>query len=152
MGSIVTIQISPATRTERGARETRDAIDVVAGKGIDGDIHFGGESAAQVTLIAEEDVAAFNGETQDGFKPTDIGRNIVTRGVDVNALVGKTFRAGDAVLEGIEPCAPCATLGARLAHYRLTAQEVVKGLVNRGGLRARVVESGRIEVGSNVEV
>lgn len=148
MGSIVAMQI----HTQNGARQAVDGVRLVAAKGIEGDRHFGGDRADQVTLIASEAVAAFNDETDNGYAPTDMGRNIVTAGIDLNALVGERFKIGSAVLEGVEPCHPCMTLGERLAHYRMTARDVVLGMRERGGLRAEVVESGDARLGDQVEV
>ena len=147
MGSIVAMQI----HDEGGERRTVEAIQLVADQGIDGDRHFGAAPADQVTLITAEGVAAFNDETGNGYAPTDMGRNIITEGIDLNALVGKRFTLGSAELLGIEPCHPCMTLGNRLAHYRMTARDVVVGLRDRGGLRAQVVNSGEAQLGDAVE-
>ncbi len=147
MGSIVAMQI----HSEDGERRSVEGVRLVAAKGIEGDRHFGGDRADQVTLIASEAVALFNNETDNGYAPTDMGRNIVTEGVDLNVLVGQRFKVGSAVLVGVEPCHPCMTLGERLAHYRMTARDVVFGLRERGGLRAEVVESGDAALGDAVE-
>jgi MOSC domain-containing protein YiiM len=60
-------------------------------------------------------------------------RNLVTRGVDLNALVGKRFYVGECELAGIELCEPCA-IWAKNIH-----KEVVRFFVHRGGLNARIV-------------
>ena len=72
-------------------------------------------------------------------------RNIVTRGIDLNALVGRRFRVGGAECLGQRLCEPCAHL------ERLTTKGVLRGLIHRGGLRADVLTDGRIDIGSNVE-
>ena len=146
MGSIVAMQIHDA----EGERASVDSVRLVADQGIEGDRHFGGDAADQVTLVSAEAVATFNDETDNGYAPADLGRNVVTSGVDLNALVGVRFQVGSAELEGIEPCHPCMTLGNRLAHYRMTARDVVFGLRDRGGLRARVVQSGEASLGDSV--
>ena len=76
----------------------------------------------------------------------------MTSGVDLALLIGKKFQIGQVTLEGMEHCQPCATLGARLAHYRLTASEVVKGFKDLGGIRARVVEGGVMRTGDRLEI
>ena len=77
-------------------------------------------------------------------------RNLVTRGVSLNALVGKQFKLGDAIVECFELCEPCASLGARLATETVSAAEVVKAFTHSAGIRARVIASGSIEPGTTV--
>ena len=69
-------------------------------------------------------------------------RNVVISGVDLNGLIGKTFRLGGVLLEGTQKCAPC--------HWIDTAcgkKGTEKVMFNRGGLRCRILEGGRIELG-----
>ena len=66
-------------------------------------------------------------------------RNVVTRGVQLNELVGVRFQVGQAIFEGMRLCEPCAHLA------RLLSSEVLPGLVRRGGLRARVIDGGTIK-------
>jgi MOSC domain-containing protein YiiM len=72
-------------------------------------------------------------------------RNIVTRGIALNDLCGKTFRVGGVTCEGIELCEPCSLFAKR------TRREVLKFFLHRGGLRTRIVEGGGIRVGDHVE-
>ena len=72
-------------------------------------------------------------------------RNIVTRGIDLNTLVGKRFRVGDVECVGRRLCEPCAHL------ERLTHQGVLRGLIHRGGLRADILAAGNITVGAAIE-
>jgi MOSC domain-containing protein YiiM len=72
-------------------------------------------------------------------------RNVVTRGIDLNGLVGRRFRVGDAVCLGQRLCEPCSHL------ERLTANGALRGLIHRGGLRADVLSDGQIVVGAIVE-
>jgi MOSC domain-containing protein YiiM len=98
-----------------------------------------------VTLIEIEAIEALERDYGVKLSPGDARRNIVTRGVALNHLVGKEFRVGEAVLRGIRLCEPCQHL------VRLTGQEkVLPGLVHRGGLRAQVVKGGVIRVGDAV--
>lgn len=126
---------------------------LVASQGIEGDHHFNKHRktpADEVTLVAVESVNAFNHDTGRNIDPSDSRRNIVTQDVDLAALVGKRFKINDVVLEGIEACAPCAALGRRLETDAMPASEVVKALVDRGGLRAHVVTGGWIKPGSKI--
>ena len=76
--------------------------------------------------------------------PEQPRRNIVTRGVNLNALCGKRFRIAAAVFEGLELCEPCSLFAKR------THREILKFFVGKGGLRARIVAGGRIHVGDRV--
>ncbi len=71
-------------------------------------------------------------------------RNLLTRGVDLNALVGRRFTVGAVECEGVELCQPCNHLA------KLTERGVLRGLVHRGGLRADIVSGGEIAVGDAV--
>jgi hypothetical protein len=72
-------------------------------------------------------------------------RNLVTRGIDLNALVGRSFRVGDVECFGQRRCEPCAHL------ERLTQRGVLRGLIHRGGLRADVLTDGTIATGAIIE-
>jgi MOSC domain-containing protein YiiM len=74
----------------------------------------------------------------------DARRNVVTRGIDLDALIGRRFRIGDVECVGQRRCEPCAHL------ERLTAPGSLRALVHRGGLRADVVADGTIEVGAEI--
>ena len=137
---------------ERGApRTAADHVRAVAGNGLEGDRYFGHRRGGakrdperQVTLIEAEAVDAVRA-TVAGFAPGDARRNVVTRGVRLNDLVGRTFRVGGALLRGVERCDPCSRL------TRLTYRGVERDLRDRGGLRAEILESGDIRVGDAVE-
>ena len=116
--------------------------------GLVGDRHAGTD--AIVSLIEAEQVEQFNQTTGLSITAGDTRRNLVTRGVDLNALVGKRFRLGDAELEGFELCDPCAELGTRLQTAEVSAAAVVKALVDRAGLRAYVRAGGPIRPGSPI--
>jgi MOSC domain-containing protein YiiM len=136
---------------ERGAPRTAvERVRAVAATGLEGDRYFGHmrggwkrDSERQVTLIEAEAVDAVRA-TGVVFAPGDARRNVVTRGVRLNELVGRTFRVGGARLRGIERCDPCSRL------TRLTYRGVERDLRDRGGLRAEVLEDGDIRVGDAV--
>ena len=148
--TVVSINVAPK---RGGPCVTLDRGNLVAGRGIEGDHHHArpsGEPASEVTFIEAEAVEAFNAATGLGIEAADARRNIVTRGVELNPLVGKRFAVGAAVLEGLEPCDPCASLGRRLATATVSAAEVVRALADRGGLRARIREGGVIAPGDEI--
>jgi MOSC domain-containing protein YiiM len=76
------------------------------------------------------------------------GRNVVTRGVRLNELVGREFVVGSVRFRGVELCEPCLTLGEALASPTLSPAQVVKLWVRRGGLRADALTGGELSVGA----
>jgi MOSC domain-containing protein YiiM len=147
-GRVEEIYLAPA----RGRPRVRvESVRAVAGMGLEGDRNFGRKDAPgarwkaerQVTLIEGEAIDAVRGTGRD-FTGAEARRNLVTRGVRLNQLVGRTFRVGGALLRGVELCHPCAHLG------RLTYRDVVRDLHRRGGLRAEILEGGPISAGDDI--
>ena len=107
-----------------------------------------------MTLIEAEAVERLNADRDLDLGPEEMRRNLVTRGIDLNALVGVNFRVGRARLRGLELCEPCAYLaGLRRSGNRLGdvgEREFVKCMVHRAGLRARIVADGTIRTGEPV--
>jgi MOSC domain-containing protein YiiM len=127
---------------------------VVSGKGIAGDRNYGRSDwpGQNVTFIEVEEIDRYNAEYGQRVEDWEFGRNVVTDGVRLNSLVGKTFNIGSAKFVGIELCEPCATLGGYLANESITSSQCVKGLAHRAGLRADVIEDGSIEEGMSLIV
>jgi MOSC domain-containing protein YiiM len=121
-----------------------------AGVGLEGNRYYWGGGDAPpgraVTLIAAEAVDAFEHENGGSLWPAETRRNVVTRGVDVNSLVGKRFRIGAVECEGVELCEPCAHLES------MTRPGLIKGLVHRAGLNADILVGGEISVGDPITV
>ncbi|MCZ6710929.1 MAG: sulfurase, partial [Gammaproteobacteria bacterium] len=92
-----------------------------------------------------------NDRTGLSIGAADTGRNIATRGIRLNALVGKQFRIANVLLEGFELCEPCATLGKRLATDAVGGPEVVAAFTHSAGIRAFVRGTGDIEPGSIIQ-
>jgi MOSC domain-containing protein YiiM len=127
-----------------------DSARAVAGRGLVEDRYWqGGEAGAkpdrEVTLIEAEAVEAVPRDERVALEPSETRRNIVTRRVALNHLVGREFRVGGATLRGIRLCEPCGHLES------LTRPGVKDGLTHRGGLRAAVLEEGEIRVGDPVD-
>jgi len=116
--------------------------------GLVGDRHAGPD--AVITLIEAEAIERFREQTGLTVADSDIGRNVVTRGISLNPLVGQTFHLGDARLEGMELCEPCAMLGARLETADVPAAEVVRTFVASAGIRAYVRSDGAVAPGTAV--
>jgi MOSC domain-containing protein YiiM len=123
-----------------------DEATARAGLGLEGDRYYrpeGNEPDREITLIEAESIEELNRKGV-AFEIAESRRNVVTRGVSLNDLVGRQFHVGAVRLEGIRLCDPCGHL------EKLTRPGVRQGLDNRGGLRARIVEGGPIRVGDPV--
>jgi len=124
------------------------------GRGIVGDryhastgtfsVKSSGKSDHEVTLIEAEAIDRFNRETGLALAYGDLRRNLVTRGIRLNELVGHEFSVGDCRLEGLRLCEPCAHLA------KTVAKQVLPGLVHQAGLRARIVRGGLVKTGDAV--
>jgi MOSC domain-containing protein YiiM len=117
------------------------SVHAIAGHGLEGDRYFfsaGAGSGEALTLIEAEVLEDV------GLTAAQARRQVVVRGVRVNALVGKRFRIGDVECLGIELCEPCLHL------QKLTRPGIIKDLIHRGGLRADILSGGTISVGDKV--
>jgi MOSC domain-containing protein YiiM len=129
------------------------AIHAEAGRGLEGDRYRRASEGAQtpegfdreITLIEAEAVEAVN---RDGleFDASESRRNVVTRGVALNHLVGREFRLGGVTLRGMRLCEPCSHL------EKMTRPGVLAAFAHRGGLRAQIVDGGELRVGDAFEV
>jgi MOSC domain-containing protein YiiM len=125
----------------------------IPGSGLEGDRYASGQglysttpgTGRQVTLIELEAIEAFNQEEGLDYPASQSRRNLVTRGVPLNHLVGAEFRVGPVTLLGVRLCEPCDYLA------RLTRPEVLPGLVHRAGLRADILTPGLIRPGDEIE-
>ena len=145
--TIILITLAP---TAGAAVQCPAEARLEAGAGIVGDRHFShaAEVAGQnLTLVEAEELEAFNLRHGTDFPLTAFRRNLVTRGVRLNDLVGRIFTIGTARLRGVELCEPCAHLAERLADEHLTAPAIVADLVGRGGLRADILQGGLVRLG-----
>ena len=96
----------------------------------------------QFTFISIEGITEANKELENPFLPEDTRRNIVTKGIDLNSLVGKKFKIGSVIFKGTELCDPCDR-PSRLADK----QGFRKAFNNRGGIRAEIISGGMITIG-----
>ena len=130
------------------------SVRVIAGSGIEGDRYFGlrNEPGQNLTLIEIEEIEAFFLEQERTEELSVTHRNLLTRSVRLNELVGVEFWVGEVRVKGVELCEPCLGLGVALSSPTLSPPAVVKRLVRRGGLRADVLSSGVIERGASITV
>ena len=137
-----------------GAKEPMRAIAearAIPGLGLEGDRYalgqgtfFKPEPSHELTLIEAEAIEALSRDYLIELAPGAARRNLVTRDVPLNHLVGKEFFIGEVKIRGIRLCEPCDHL------QHLTGQPVIKGLLHRGGLRAQILSEGTIHVGDIV--
>ena len=150
-GSVHSIHITAVAAEPTVAVEEARAV---AGKGLEGDRYFSGDgyysktpgTGRQITLIELETIEALERDYELKIEPGQARRNVVTRGVALNHLVGREFSVGEVVLRGLRLNEPCNHLAS------LTDEKVKQGLVHRGGLRADIVSGGVIRVGDAVRV
>lgn len=148
-GSVVALFVAP---TSDDPMQERDRVEALAGVGIEGDRYATGDGLysgkgnkkRHVTLIETEALDGIRVEDGIELEPIATRRNILTRGVPLNHLVGRTFRVGPVVLRGVDLSEPCVVLEGR------TQPGVREALIHRGGLRAEIVEGGPIRVGDAV--
>ena len=131
-----------------------DSVEALPGLGLEGDRYAAGtgtfsphprKADFEVTLIEQERIEEYAATAVHPFTAESARRNLVTAGVDLNALVGREFRIGEVVLRGIRLCEPCNYLA------KITHPDVLRGLVHRGGLRARIVTGGLLQRGDFLE-
>ena len=122
-----------------------ESVAAIAGRGLEGDRYAAGRGTFsgpgrgyQLTLVEAETLDEL------GIPWERARRNVVTRGVSLNALVGRRFRVGEAECVGRRLCEPCAHL------ERLSGPGLLRPLVHRGGLRADILFGGSIEVGDRI--
>lgn len=130
-------------------------IEALAGRGLAGDRYAertgyysnrpspGG--GRELTLIEAEVLEALALDYGIELAPNESRRNILTRGIRLDQLIGRRFRIGAVVCEGVRICEPCAYL------EELTGRPVKEPLVHRGGLRANILQGGTLHVGDLIE-
>lgn len=130
-----------------------ESVRAVPTKGLEGDRYFNQTGTFwkdapdyEVTLIEIEAFEGMRRESGLDLDPSEGRRNIVTRGVPLNHLVGKDFKVGDVTFRGIRLCEPCKHL-QNLA----SKKNILSGLIHRGGLRAQILTEGVIRVSDVIE-
>ena len=147
-GCVLGIYIAPVATTPLTSVAS---VRAVPAKGLEGDRYFHARGTfskpkpdREVTLIESEAIEALAHDYGTRIDPGASRRNIVTRDVALNHLVGATFRVGEVTLRGLGLCEPCEHLA------ELTNPRVFSGLVHRGGLRAQILSEGVIHVGDSI--
>jgi MOSC domain-containing protein YiiM len=136
-GSVEAIHISAVESQVPHAVEAVEVSD----DGVVGDRY---SESRDLTLIEAEALEAFHSETGIELSAAESRRQVLTRGIRLNDLVGARFRVGEVECVGQEWCEPCNHLQS------MTREGVLRGMVHRAGLRADIVRRGRIAVGDEV--
>jgi MOSC domain-containing protein YiiM len=130
----------------------RDRVLAIAGVGLEGDRYATRAGTWSANLGVDRDITLVEAEVIEDLAATDgivlapgqTRRNVSTRGIRLNDLVGRRFRVGGAVCEGTRLCEPCQYL------TDLVGEPILRPLAHRAGLRARIVEGGEIAVGAEI--
>jgi MOSC domain-containing protein YiiM len=147
-GTVESIHIASAAQ---GPMQALGQVMAIPGAGLEGDRYelkqgtfYKPEPDYQLTLIEAEAIEALQRDYQIEIAAGEARRNIVTRNVPLNHLVGREFAIGEVRIRGIRLCEPCDHL------QKVTGKSVIKGLLHRGGLRAQILTPGTIRVGDLV--
>jgi hypothetical protein len=141
-GTVEAIVIAPEAEA---ATHTIEAARATAGRGLEGDRYFDGRGTFSNVHSRGHDLTLIEAEVLDalGLTPEGARRNIVSRGVDLNALVGERFRIGDVECIGRRLCEPCA-------HLERLTPGTLRPLIHKGGLRVDLLTDGEIRVGQPI--
>ncbi len=149
-GIVLAIYIAPEREMPM---QSVNNVRAVPGRGLEGDRYFKRTGTfskkdrpdRELSLIEVEAIDALRYDYGIELKPGESRRNILTKGVQLNHLVGREFCIGKVTLRGIKLCEPCSHL------EKLTKIGVKHGLMHRGGLRATIIIEGIITVGDEIE-
>jgi MOSC domain-containing protein YiiM len=151
-GAVEAIVIAPEAEA---AMHRVGRVVARAGRGLEGDRYFDERGTFSNAHGRGYDLTLIEAEVLDTLElpegrltPEEARRNVVTRGIELNALVGEHFRVGDVECFAQRLCEPCAHL------ERLTAAAgkpgTLRALIHQGGLRADVLSDGEIRVGDEI--
>ena len=126
-----------------------ESIEVVANKGVVGDRHFKdyNDPYCQLSLIESENIDQYNTKYGLNISYVDFRRNIITKEIELNNLIGKKFFIGKVEVEGIDLCRPCRHLTEML--YQ---KNILKEFLRKGGLRCRILTSSQINIGDKIKI
>ena len=124
-------------------------ISLLAGKGIIGDRYFHeyNDVRNQLTLIESENINYYNKRFNLNIPYLNFRRNIVTKGIELNDLVGKELLINQTKVKGIDLCRPCKSLQQNLGQ-----DNIIKEFLRKGGLRCEILVSGNIKIGDEIKV
>ena len=132
------------------------SAQVEKGKGIVGDRYYYGkgtfnkpqlsQNVREISLISYEALAKCNERLESNLNFVDLRRNLVIKNMDQELLKNVSFSLGSASFKIVRTAPPCRYLS------RLLKEDIMIGLKHIGGLRAIIIDSGKIEVGNELEI
>ena len=125
------------------------SIEVIANKGVIGDRHFNefNDPYCQLSLIESENIDFYNYKFNLNIPYVDFRRNIITKGLRLNDLIGRRFHIGNVEVEAVDLCRPCRHLTEML-----NQDNILKEFLRKGGLRCQILSSSMINIGDNIRV
>ena len=137
------------TRNNNKKIEEVESIEVLANKGVVGDRHFDNynDPYCQLSLIEAENIDEYNLKFGLNIPYLDFRRNIITKGIKLNDLVGKRLLVGNVEVEGVDLCRPCRHL-----NEMLDQENILKEFLRKGGLRCQILSSSKINIGDTIKV
>ena len=137
-----------AAKNNQSIKEV-NSIEVLANKGIVGDRHFNdfNDPYNQLTLIESENIDEYNIKFGLDIPYINFRRNIITKGIQLNDLIGKKLQIGNVELEGLELCRPCRHLTEML-----NQKNILKEFMRKGGLRCQILSSSKISIGDKINL
>ena len=124
-----------------------ESIEVLASKGVVGDRYFNdfNDPYCQLTLIESENIDYYNLKFNLNIPYVNFRRNIVTKGIRLNELIGKKIKIGNVEVEGVDLCRPCRHLNEILGQ-----DNILKEFLRKGGLRCQILSSSKIMIGDKI--
>ena len=154
MNMSATVENIFITKTWREQPYEIEAAKLEAGKGIVGDryheralefLAVGDQVPANhISLISKEELAGFLEHNNTEIDYANFRRNVLVSGIDLRGLIGKQFKLGSALCQGIEDCDPCAFLAATVH------RSVLPELKEKAGLRAIILEDCDLKIGDKI--
>ena len=137
--------------TQNNSEEIKQVnkVELVASKGVVGDRHCQEKNnpRCQLTLIESENIDYYNKKFNLKLPYISFRRNIITKGIGLNNLVGKEFLIGKIKIMGNDLCRPCKHLQETLGQ-----KNIIKEFLQKGGLRCEILTSGVVKVGDTIKI
>ena len=126
-----------------------EEVEAFMGKGLLNDRNFkeNNQKECQITLIEIENIDNFNKISKTNILPLNFRRNLITKNIKLNELVGKEFFVGSVKLKAHDLCRPCKYL-----QEKLNQSNIIKEFLRKGGIRCEILNDGKIVVGDDIKI